>query len=216
MTITRHNLELEKVAQQYRTDGYRVIIEPGKDERPGFLGDFQPDLIAYGDGESVVVEVKTRPELADNHRLSYVAARINDEPGWRFDLVVTPEENSTEDLTERSAPEIRELVTAAERLIDLKENDAAHLVAWSALEASLRSVLQKEGIDFDRKNSRYLIDTLYSHGMLSRPDYDQLLEAMRVRNAIAHGFKASEASFPSFLIRMIGQLLDQKPSASAA
>jgi Holliday junction resolvase RusA-like endonuclease len=55
---------LERIASDYLTQGYEVKVRPRPSDLPEFLAGFKPDLIVSGKGESIVVEVKTRGELA--------------------------------------------------------------------------------------------------------------------------------------------------------
>ena len=61
---------LDQVAQQYRDEGYEVVLEPRGDALPPFLDGFQPDLIARRGHEGVVAEVASkRGDLADDSKL---------------------------------------------------------------------------------------------------------------------------------------------------
>jgi hypothetical protein len=47
---------LFEIAQEYRGKEYRVIAGPSESEVPEFLRGCEPDMIAFGDGENVVIE----------------------------------------------------------------------------------------------------------------------------------------------------------------
>jgi hypothetical protein len=79
---------LQGIAADYRAQGYDVRIEPAPEEVPGFLARFRPDLIAHGSHDSVVVEVKIGTTTAASERFRELAERIQQQPGWRFSLVV--------------------------------------------------------------------------------------------------------------------------------
>ena len=55
----RERRKIREVAREYRRAGYEVLVEPSGPQVPAFLGDYRPDLIAVGDRESVVIEVKS-------------------------------------------------------------------------------------------------------------------------------------------------------------
>jgi hypothetical protein len=68
--------ELEKVADEYRSEGYAVITRPDADHLPPFAADFRPKLLATRTGESVLVRVKSDradqqadPDVARDTRL---------------------------------------------------------------------------------------------------------------------------------------------------
>ena len=206
--------ELEKVAAQYREGGYEVILHPGRADLPEFLRGFQPDLIARAGGESVVVEVKAKDDLSADHQLGYLSSLVNSQPGWRFDLVlidprVWPDEVPRGSV-ERVSSEIESLVRSAERLITLGELESAVLTAWAAVEAAMREVARRQAIPLERKYPQLLLKALYSEGVLSRAEYEQLREAMKIRNAIAHGLKTAQLGpkTPKHLIDTVTRLLD--------
>jgi REase_AHJR-like protein len=210
--------ELEEVAEQYRKDGYQVLLRPSGTDLPAFLNQFEPDLIARNASESVVVEVKPKADLSKDHALAYLAAKVNAQPGWRFDLVVTNHETWPDEIpgdsTERSASEIRSLARTAEKLIVSGELEAASLIAWSAAEAAMREAARRRTIPLETNDPQFVLKTLYSEGVLSRSDYDQLQEAWRIRNAVAHGLELSERrpQVPRFLVDVVERLLDGGPS----
>ncbi|QSJ15792.1 hypothetical protein JYQ62_28940 [Nostoc sp. UHCC 0702] len=66
MSKTAEALEekrLQSIAREYRKKGYQVLLHPSRSELPDFLSSFSLDMIAIGDNESVVVEVKSKPTL---------------------------------------------------------------------------------------------------------------------------------------------------------
>lgn len=208
-------LELDKIAERYRAEGYEVILQPRGKDVPEFLDRLEPDLIARNSSESVVVEVKTRADLATDYNLRHLASVIDAQPGWRFDVVVTnpeiwPDEVSS-GAVERNTSEIRSLTRTAAKLVSLGELEAAYLIAGSAAEAAMREVARRHEIPLERKHPQFVINTLYSEGMLSRSDYDKLEEAMRVRNTVGHGLKCGrlDPRLPAFLIKVVDRLLDR-------
>jgi uncharacterized protein YutE (UPF0331/DUF86 family) len=206
-------LELENVAEQYRDEGYEVILRPRGKDLPDFLDRLEPDLIARNRSETVVVEIKTKGDLATDHHLRDLAAIVNAQPGWRFDLVVSnPQiwpDAIPSDASERDVSEIRSLTDSAARLLSLGELEAACLIAWSAAEAAMRQVARREAIELERNDSEFVLKTLYAEGILSRGDYEQLQKSMRIRNALAHGLKYDRLPprMPEYLTKVVDRLL---------
>src|SRR5947207_15726571 len=84
--------DLQRIADQYRKEGYAVITQPDKDHLPGFAGDFGVDIIATRGDESVLVQVKhDRAALEADPNVPVHAGITNAQPGWRYDLVVLNE-----------------------------------------------------------------------------------------------------------------------------
>ncbi len=79
---------VEDVANDYRQQGYDVIVAPADEQLPDFLRSFQLSMLARSPSENVVVEVRTRASLTATPKLDKLAKVINDQDGWRIDLVV--------------------------------------------------------------------------------------------------------------------------------
>jgi REase_AHJR-like len=197
------------------------LIHPSKDELPDFLSNFRIDMIARSDEEKVVVEVKSQPSLAKNDELIALASAINAQPGWLFELVVTNPTNP--DIVEKNAEvmpsaEIKERIQLVCNLINNEQEEAAVILAWSAVEATLRLVSQQQNVKFVKKPSLLVIKELYSLGIISQEDYKLLEEGMHYRNLSAHGFRVTRP-MPDLvvkLIRMAEKLLSAETANSPA
>jgi uncharacterized protein YutE (UPF0331/DUF86 family) len=202
---------LQGIAREYREKGYQVLLHPDETDLPSFLSCFQPDMIALGDKEKVVVEVKSKSTLSKADYLTALANAVNAQSGWRFELVVTNPaspsvvEESAEILTQS---EIQARIGSAHQLLSSNQEDAATILAWSAVEAVLRLIVKRQGIAIGRQ-PLLLIKELYSLGILSREDYELLQEGMRFRNLIVHGFQSTEptSELVRELIRIAEKLL---------
>ena len=49
---------IKQIADDFRSRGYRVLVEPTATDIPPFLENFRPNMIAHGPEDSVVVVVK--------------------------------------------------------------------------------------------------------------------------------------------------------------
>lgn len=214
--------ELEQVAEQYRTEGYEVTVSPESEVLPDFLRGDPPDILARRDGESVAVHVKQRREIVGDHRLAYLAGEVNSQPGWRFDLVVTGgkpwPDDVVDDALEPNSERILTLLESAERLLLQGEIEASCLVAWSAVEATLRDVARRNAIQLDHKGADFVLKTLVTEGVLDRGRYQSLREAFQARNTLAHGlsFPGIRRSVPESLIETSRELLGLQPTAGPA
>jgi uncharacterized protein YutE (UPF0331/DUF86 family) len=211
--MTPEEPTLRRVAEQYEKDGYEVHLRPSGSSLPPFLRDFQPDLIAHRADEHVVIEIRAKTDLATDHELRYVVSQVNAQSGWRFDLVVGgsdewPDEVTTE-ATERDANGIRFLTASTRRLLDLGQVEAAYLIVWSATEAALRQLARAHGVRLERNYPQFVAKTLYAQGLLSHTEYKRIQEAMRVRNALAHGLSVQGVTTagPLFLLDLTEKLL---------
>lgn len=87
---------------------------------------------------------------------------------------------------------------------------SAILYAWSLAEATLRLLADKEGLSLPRSEPLYLLKQLATEGVISKAEYQSLMNAWTLRSAIAHGFKTTQLTPSSVqdLIEVTKQLLN--------
>ncbi len=177
-----------KTAEEYRGKGYEVLFDAPLDFLPGFRADL---LVRRGD-EVRVIEVKSRPSLAADPKISELARLIDSKPGWRFELLLVSEPeklDSPEGARSFESGKILQRIEEAERSLQASLPEAAFLLAWSASEAVIRELLTAQGVsDTSITSPGYVLDQGIYHGVISRDDYDALTRMRKYRNAIVHGF----------------------------
>lgn len=179
--------QLKKIANEYKNKGYTVYIEPYQVNLPDFLREFNPDLIVKNESETVVVEVKSQASLQNDPNIQRLAEVIQAHPGWRLELVVI---NTGIEQPPDADPKL--IVDEVDKLQNSGYSDAALLLVWSAIEIGLRKLANKENIELEKKSPEYLVKELTSLGLLDDDVYKVLWGAKKVRNAVAHGYKAPE------------------------
>jgi hypothetical protein len=191
--------DIEDIAKPYRDDGYHILLEPGRHELPEFLKGFDPGMIATKGDERVVVEVATRDQVKNQKtkkNLEYWIGKVNSEPGWRFDLVIVNREPWPDpisaDSKELDPEEIRARNRTIQPILSLRLIEPASLYAWSMVEAAMRVVAERFRIALVDKTPFYVMKTLYSKGVISNAEFDDLQRLMKIRNSIAHGLKTSK------------------------
>ena len=188
---------LKRIAHEYEAKGYRVLISPSSAELPDFLQSYHPDMIASSDSENVVIDVMSSGTVSGSSYMPYLASAVEGKEDWRYELVLTNPRSAapyTEPPQLLDPPDISARLKSARVLIQKKDYDAATLLMWTAIEASLRRIASREGTPVSRKDPTYLVKRLYTLGLLSRSDYRVLLDASRTRNTIAHGYKERQAT----------------------
>ena len=197
----RINLELAE--EEYQRKGYIVRREP----HLHFLPDYRPDLVVEKDGQKKVIEVKSRSSLLGNDGIVEMAKIVYAQPGWSFDLhmIGEPEALDTPEAAKSyEADEILTRLDRAERLRTTALHEAAFLLAWAACEAAIRKLMEIQGLNNARITATaHLFDQAAYHGVISRDDYFQLLDAAAYRNAFVHGFKVDE-----FNVELIPDLIE--------
>lgn len=183
--------KLQEVAAEYKAQGYKVVVEPSPAKLPEFLEGFRPDLIARGPNESVVVEVKMGTQTAASERFRELVQAVQDQPGWRFSLVIIdPRADEVASATQPllDLKEIRERLERADTLLKTGLPEAAFLLTWVSVEALLRQTAIREGLPLERVPSSALVKELFSLGILSQVELDIAQDALPIRNALVHGF----------------------------
>ena len=194
-TIALEKQRARALAKEYRGKGYEVIEGPAPEQLPDFLSGYKPDLLVQKGDEAVVVKVKSRSSLAKDPQVRDLARLLQAKPGWNFELVVVGEGEKLS-IPEGARPfgreDILQGMEAAEKLLESGFSEAALLLAWSAAEAAVRLLTEEEGILLDRHTPLYILKQAATNGVISRDDYNFLMNAMKYWNAIAHGFKTSD------------------------
>ena len=195
---------LLELVTEYRQKGYEVLLSPKPEELPDFLRSYRPDMIVSRGEEKVVIEVKSRPSIASAQYLRGLAQAVEEHPGWRVELVMTnPEDALYSAKVEGSLQEheIRSQLPVA-RELTVHHPESAILYAWSLAEATLRLLVNKEGLDLQRPEPLRLLKQLATEGVISKAEYQSLMNAFGLRNAIAHGFKTTHLT-PKVVLNMI-------------
>jgi uncharacterized protein YutE (UPF0331/DUF86 family) len=210
------NLEREqllKIADEYREKGYEVFFHPNPEDLPDFLNHYRPDMIVRRGEENVIIEVKSRFSLnsSSNQYLGNLAQAVEKYPGWRLELVMTnPEDTTYSPKAEASLQEheIKSQLQVA-RQLTTQHPESAILYSWSLVEATLRLIAQKEKLSLERFDPHYLVKQLATEGVISKSEYQLLMNALPLRNSIAHGFKTTQLTQNSVseLIELAEQLL---------
>jgi hypothetical protein len=174
-----------QIAQEYRANGYRVVVGPSQRELPEFLRGFEPDLIAFREDDNVVIEVKRRKSLIAAKTLSQIAAAVERQPQWRLELVliaseIQPEEPMPTDVTVERA---RELLRKAR---EARDPEFAAVLAWAAAEHAIVIAAQRAGVQLPSTSPSAALKTMFAYGLLTDDDYERLQKAMKVRNEIVH------------------------------
>ncbi|MCC5644658.1 hypothetical protein LC607_17270 [Nostoc sp. CHAB 5824] len=188
--------KIKSLAENYESQGFRVLLKPKADELPFYLGNYQPAMIAIKDGSGLVIEVKTSLSRVSVDRLQTLAEEVSKHRGWRF-LLVTLEDIEAKSLpgTSEQLPSWQDLADrfhAAHRLIENDEIEqafkAAFLLLWSTFEGALRKRAVDVSIPIERFPVIGLLRHLYSLGELSISQFDLAQACFEVRNRLAHGY----------------------------
>lgn len=199
MKTSNLNLERRRVRElvrSYTEKGYRVLKEPG--EYPDFLAGLQPDLVAISKKDKVVIEVTSYLSLKKSEKLRKIAEVVENQPKWRFELVVTNPQAQGPGFIE--AAEIEERFLSARSLANQGQWLASFLVAWSCAEPLLRQISGEEQ-EIKRPTPLLLLTKkLFTTGAIPRPVHDALVAAAKVRSYAVHGVSIEGAPIDEILV----------------
>jgi hypothetical protein len=209
--------ELEQVAKQYRDEGYLVFTHPDADHLPNFAADFGVDLVATRGNDRVLVQVKhDRAALEADPNVPVRAGITNAQPGWRYDLVLLNRDNPIRrmirDAEEPSAEQIEQMLHEAETVLKANALRAAFLLAWAGLEATMRQLAQRAGLNGKvGTQPLLLVRELYASGYISQEDFQRLEQTRRLRTEILHGLVPAviDEGIVQYVISLARQLLAQ-------
>lgn len=196
---------VQKVGQVYRDKGYDVLIEPQGDQLPDFLQAFRPDLIVHKGDEHIVVEVRMRGQVSDLPQVNKLAKVVRNEADWKFELFLLGPENSffVDGASPLTVEEIRLKRKEVALFFQNGHLEATFLMGWSLVEAILRTLAVKEGIEGETATPNYLLKQMTFEGIIARETYHDLKHAQKTRDAIAHGFKSSQLT-----VETVQELID--------
>jgi hypothetical protein len=186
---------LRDIAEEYKKLGYKVTVAPPAKQLPKFLSRFRPDLVAEGARESVVVEVQSTSRKRGSDYWTALSDALQKHPGWRLDLILNgSSERIPKTINERL---VRKRLDEGRVLAEQGMLAASLLITWSAAEAAMRLASKRNEVDLPDQQTATVITRLYTDGVIERGEYDFLLESMRMRNTVAHGFEQRRISVGS-------------------
>ncbi|MHA1226581.1 MAG: DUF4145 domain-containing protein [Candidatus Hodarchaeales archaeon] len=183
-----------RIAEKYKSDGFEVIIRPGKEYIPFDLGNYRPDLIAKkGTLGTYIVEVKKHKSDLSIDQLKEIASSTDAHEGWHFVLVTGDDvRGETEKISQESVFSWGQIISEKEkavRYLKLNEYEISFFIFWRILDAMMRNYANEEYIPIDRLPTYSLINHLYSQGELSIEEFDKLNRMRKFRNQLAHGLQ---------------------------
>jgi glycerol-3-phosphate cytidylyltransferase-like family protein len=185
-SVIRDETRLTNVAEKYRQLGYKVTISPPSKNLPRFLSKFRPDIVAEGPEESVVVEVTPSVKTRSAAYWKELSRVVQEHPRWRLELITDASKHRMHQPMNKELA--RKRLLEGQRLAEQGMLAASLLITWSAVEAAMRLAAKENEIDLPDQRPAVLISRLYTDGVLERQEYDFLVDAFGVRNAVAHGF----------------------------
>lgn len=186
--------ELKRVTDLYTRQGYQVTVHPRPEDLPEFAHDFRIEILAKRGDEGVLISAKkNRGGLAADSNLPRYAEITRTQKGWRYDLAVLEGDDPTgprgRNAREFSRDDINKVLADAEKMVRLGFDRPGVITAWAALEGTMRMRLRAAGEEAGwGAMPRVMVNELYSSGIVSVDEFQELERAYELRNEIVHGF----------------------------
>lgn len=183
---------LKKIARQYSTEGYEVVVSPSPLQLPESLRGFSIDLLAKRGDETVVVQVKKSTSQKPDRQLQVLAEAVNKIPNYSFDFIAAAQPAKAGRTEWLLSDELRKRINDAIQLMRMGFPEASTLLLWSATEGALRLLSAHQHLATRAESPSLIIKNLYSQGILDKNEYIILERAVRFRNAAVHGYRTEE------------------------
>lgn len=196
--------QLERIARQYRDEGYQVSVFPGELDLPPFLRDLGIDLLARRGEELVVVQVKASSQPRRAEGLKRISELTEKHPELRLDIVGLPATGEPATSTSIDGQYLCDLLDEATAVLTAGHPHAALLLTWSTIEGGIRLLANKEKVSVPTQHPALMLKTVFSRGLLSKHQYDLLENGLRQRNALVHGMRVE--NLDQSLVRSLAQV----------
>jgi hypothetical protein len=183
----REEQVLDFLQRRYEADGFSFIRHPTGQSLPDFLRHTQPDALAIGANQNIVIEVKASRRMRDRGTLAQMARLFENRRDWLFKIVYADDLTSTDDVLPIYGKEaIHKESVEVRRLLEAGSVRAGFVLAWGLLESVVRR-LGDGGFQRAPKSANSIAEFLEREGLVSMEEARWLWEMASVRNAVVHG-----------------------------
>ena len=199
---------LDNAVTSLREKGFDVYVRPSKNVLPEFLHGFEPDAVAFGEPENIVVEVVT-DSASSRAKAEALSAAVAAKSDWKVQLhrvLAVPGPR----ILPIMPPEVFEpTIQKMELLIGEGLNAPALLFGWATLEALGRILIPSEFAQAQTPGR--LVEVLASQGYVTPTEADHLRDIATLRNMVVHGDLQAEVRNADVkeLVRIAKTLRDQ-------
>jgi uncharacterized protein YutE (UPF0331/DUF86 family) len=185
---------LEGMRNQFEGDGYTFTVAPSPDKLPEFLRSYELDAIAQKAGQNVAIEIKRRQSTSTTLALQHLRNLFVGHPEWQLRVIYTGSDPADAlSIGRLSVGDLRQRVSKVEELVHSGELQAAFVLSWSLLEATLRTVDRETSAK--ARTPGTVVQTLGMEGYITEDLQKNLRSIIGLRNRVVHGDLAAEPSF---------------------
>ena len=132
---------IESLRARYEEEGFTFTAHPDAAKLPDFLGSYIPDALAQKAGRNVVIEVKRRQTPSTERALRDIRRLFEGHSDWQLHVVFMGADPLQLVTIPPAGPEtVRTRIKEVRTLIAQGHLRPAFLMAWSLLEAALRTL----------------------------------------------------------------------------
>jgi uncharacterized protein YutE (UPF0331/DUF86 family) len=180
----REEAILIRVQQELLAEGYNVVIHPNRLMVPTFLGQYNPDALAFGKGKNLVVEVISQNKRAKK-KVDTLNSLINAQPDWDLKLIWISASETPRSLPVADNSALSLMMEEIEELIQDRRPRPAFLLLWAMLEALGRKLMP---ISTSKPQTpRTLVEKLAREGHITPEEASTLRDSSSKRNRLTHG-----------------------------
>lgn len=215
---------LERLAERYRGQGYKVTVNPDRSVLPPFARGYTVELLAERAGGNVLVSAKpTQAEIARDETIVNLADLVGKQPGWRFDVTLLrspapPPRAVPRDAVDMSRAGIEETAAKALRMYDGGFESQAVVAAWSAFESAMRRRRRSTGREAGPGASpQGMLNELVSEGEIDHAEFHDLQGGLNLRELVVGGFEPpaidrGDVELPGAIARRLLEEIEAEPS----
>ena len=190
-----HLRKLKELIEEYSKQDFDVFADFGSHQRPEKIGDYEPDLVVKKGNKIIVIEIVSKPQMAEmKSKLEQFAKYADETKDVRFDIVLTNPRKQKESMDKSEIQRKllknirRSLLVDANAAYKRRQYNAAFYLLYDVLKnlleeyATLNRVEMREG----KRTLRYLNDRLLQNNLIKVEDYSTVKDMVIARNKMVH------------------------------
>ncbi|MBQ1497877.1 MAG: hypothetical protein IIZ38_06150 [Sphingomonas sp.] len=193
--IPRHDGQdrfLDRLRSQYEAQGFEFVTQLNQVDLPAFFAGYQPDAVALKLGQNVAIEIKSQDASSSKRNLEQIRKLFEGHPDWRLSVAYMGSGTPSVTIPTAEPEAILWRVKEARALRDQGFRQAALVMAWSLLEATLQAM--DNAAEAKPRTPGTVLQTLSMIDLIS-PDIERRArDLINLRNSIVHGDVSVEPS----------------------
>ena len=193
--IPRHDGQdrfLDRLRSQYEAQGFEFVTQLNQVDLPAFFAGYQPDAVALKLGQNVAIEIKSQDASSSKRNLEQIRKLFEGHPDWRLSVAYMGSGTPSVTIPTAEPEAILWRVKEARALRDQGFRQAALVMAWSLLEATLQAM--DNAAEAQPRTPGTVLQTLSMIDLISPDNERRARDLINLRNSIVHGDVSVEPS----------------------